>query len=190
METFEFLLITMSIVVGLGIAEILNAVARILRGELTAGWLHSLWMTAILISLLQNLWVAWEYQGRADWTFLHLLVLTAPRLLLFVLAAVLNPPPDTEVPLDDYFMGVRRRFFGVGILFLVFAIIDYRVLVEGPHLMWPDVIRVVVGLIYAGLAFAERRSVQILGGLVCLGIFLAFTFTFTFTLLQMLGVGG
>jgi hypothetical protein len=42
MNLFEFLLVIVSIVLGLGITELLGGLTRILRGELPAGRLHAI----------------------------------------------------------------------------------------------------------------------------------------------------
>ncbi len=59
MEIFEFLMVLMSIIVGLGIATLLTGVADLLRDRQTVRfyWLHS---TLILMVFLGHLQVWWE----------------------------------------------------------------------------------------------------------------------------------
>lgn len=185
MESFEFLMVLVSIILGLGIAEILSVVARIFRRELEPGWLHSAWMAIVLLLSLQAFWAAWGYQGRPDWSYAELVLFLVPRLLVYVVASVLNPPATNTLPLDDYFMDIRRRFFAAFAGFLITASLVYGVLSEGPGA--PDIVRGVYLLLFAGLAASERRDVHLAGALVVLAIFLAFTFSFSFSLSQMLG---
>jgi len=187
MQSFEFLMVTVSIVVGLGITELLGVVARILRRELEPGWLHSLWMTAALLHLLQTLWAAWAYQGRADWTFTGLVVFLTPRLLLFLMAAMLCPPVGEKAPLDDYFMDIRRRFLAAFIAFQIAASLAFFVLAEGPGL--PDIVRGVMVVLLTALSLSERRAAQLFGVGIVLLIFSVFTFSFSFSLLDMFGSG-
>lgn len=60
MNVFEFLLVIVSILLGLGIAELLAGMARMLRGELVAGTLHSLWMFIVFQLQVQLAWGLWD----------------------------------------------------------------------------------------------------------------------------------
>lgn len=68
MNVFEFLLVIVSIVLGLGITELLAGFVRILRGELVAGKLHALWMFVILQLQVQPAWGLWGLRSKADST--------------------------------------------------------------------------------------------------------------------------
>ncbi len=66
MNVFEFLLVIVSIVLGLGITELLAGCVRILRDELAAGKLHALWMFVILQLQVQLAWGLWGLRSKAD----------------------------------------------------------------------------------------------------------------------------
>lgn len=180
-------MVLVSIVVGLGIAELLGVVARVLRKELEPGLLHSLWLLLALFLLAQGFWAAWAYQVRSDWSFMDLAVFLLPRLLLFVVAAVLSPPAGFKGSLDDYFMDIRKRFFGALVCFLLAASLAYVFLSDGPGT--PDIVRAALAVVYVGLALSESRKVQITGALVAIFVIAVFTRSFSFSLAEMFGVG-
>jgi len=186
MQSFEFLMVTISIVVGLGIAEVLGVVIRVLRREVTPGWLHSLWMLTILVFLLQALWASWAYQVRTDWSFTDMTVLLAPRLFLFVAAGLLSPPPGRAGSLDEYLMDIRGRLYGALVGFNISASLAFNLLGDGPGVQ--DAIRGGLTVLYLALATSERRGVQLAGVLIVFGVLAAFTFSFSFSLAEMLGV--
>ncbi|MBT3326623.1 MAG: hypothetical protein HN396_10310 [Gemmatimonadales bacterium] len=187
MQSFEFVVVIVSIVAGLGIAQVLEVVARILRRELTPGLLHSLWMFLILLMLLQSLWSAWAYQVRADWSFSDLVVILTPRLFVFISAAVLNPAPGIAIPLDEYFLDIRRSMFAAMAGFFITASVAFNLLGPGPGVQ--DAVRMGCLLLIGVLSVSERRSTQIAGVLAMLVVLGSFTFSFSFSLTEMLSVG-
>ena len=82
MNVFEFLLVIVSIVLGLGITELLAGFVRILRGELVAGKLHALWMFVILQLQVQLAWGLWGLRSKAEWQYPHLIRRRRPLFLL------------------------------------------------------------------------------------------------------------
>ena len=187
MQIFEFIMVLVAMVVGLGIAELLGTIARVLRKEVDAGPLHAIWLLHALFSLVQGFWAAWAYQGRSDWSFADLSVFLLPRLALFVVAAVLNPPPGASGSLDDYLVSMRRRFFAAQGCFLLSASTAYVLLSDGPGP--PDVVRGALLLLYVFLASTENRRVQMAGAVVAFAATLAFTYSFSFSLSGMFGMG-
>ena len=53
MNSFEFIMVLVSIIIGLGIAELLKTVSKIIRGNLEGGLLHILWSVNMLNMLIQ-----------------------------------------------------------------------------------------------------------------------------------------
>ena len=71
MNLFEFLMILLSIIVGLGLAEILTGVARLLRDGRQAefSWVHSAVVITILLALFQVFWESWTLvQSNSDFS--------------------------------------------------------------------------------------------------------------------------
>ena len=53
MNSFEFIMILVSIIIGLGIAELLKTLSKIIRGDHEGGLLHILWSVNMLNMLIQ-----------------------------------------------------------------------------------------------------------------------------------------
>jgi hypothetical protein len=88
-NVFEFLLVIVSILLGLGITELLAGLVRILRGELVAGKIHALWMFIIFQLQVQLAWGLWGLRAKEEWQYPEfLLLLLAPVLLYLAAAAV------------------------------------------------------------------------------------------------------
>ena len=61
MNSFEFIMVLVSIIIGLGIAELLKTLSKIIRGNLEDGLLHVLWSINMLNMLVQCFWAYWIY---------------------------------------------------------------------------------------------------------------------------------
>ena len=93
MDLFEFLMILLSIIVGLGLAEILMGIAGILREGRQAefAWIHAATVIAIFLALLQTFWESWSLQEIEVWTFPAMLLMLSAPILLFTIAHILFP---------------------------------------------------------------------------------------------------
>jgi hypothetical protein len=105
MALFEFLMILLSIIVGLGLAEILTGFGRILReGRLSElSWIHAALATAIFFGLLQTFWESWGLRSIEAWTFPAMLLMLASPILLLTITHLLFPTDYEHTPLKDYY---------------------------------------------------------------------------------------
>ena len=162
----------------MGIAELFGGVARILRGELKAGPLHSAWVTLIFFYQVQWLWAAWELQSRGTWAFPDFIVFILGPIGLFMVAAMLFPRGDHGDRLDVHLLERRRPFF----LLLALTVASYTVsewLVVSGRIGGQDLSRLVVIALLGVLAVTERKWVHVATVLFLLGSLLWFTYSFT-----------
>ena len=178
MDVYEFILIPSSIIVGLGIAELFGGVARILRGELRAGLLHSAWVALVFFFQVQWLWAGWELEGREAWIFPDFILFILGPIGLFLVAAMLFPREDLGERLDVHLMKRRRPFF----LLLALTIASYSVsewlLISG-GVGYQDLSRLVAVAMFGVLAVTERKWVHFSIAAFLLGGLLWFTYSFT-----------
>lgn len=85
MSLFEFLMILLSLIVGLGLAEILSGIARLLKENGVRGitLMHGAITTTVLIALLQTFWEAWSLRSQEVWSFPAMLLVLGPRSFCF-----------------------------------------------------------------------------------------------------------
>jgi len=77
MSLFEFLMVLVSLIIGLGIAEVLTGIARTIRDRDTVQtyWIHSLFIVIVFPALLQQWWEIWGVRDVPVWTFPGLLMM-------------------------------------------------------------------------------------------------------------------
>lgn len=116
MTPFEYLSVLISIVLGLGVTELLSGVQRLARarGRVRYHWLPLTWSGLVFVALVQWWWAAFGLRFQEGWNFFSfLLVLLVP--VLFYLAAALVLPaeePGAEYDLRAHYFGIHRLLFG------------------------------------------------------------------------------
>ncbi|MCM2310274.1 MAG: hypothetical protein NDI84_02625 [Steroidobacteraceae bacterium] len=180
MNVFEFLLVIVSIVLGLGITELLAGLVRILRGELVPGRLHALWMFVIFQLQVQLAWGLWGLRAKVEWQYPEFLLLLLAPVLLYLAAAVIFPKVETPERLDAHLIRRRRPFFLLLTGYVMVAALYSWLLFDEELTLIAAVIRLPAIAILATLAITERPRVHLVLGLVVLALQLWFTYVFTF----------
>ena len=120
MDLFEFLLVVVSIILGLGIAELLGGVVRLLRGDLIPGKLHALWILIVFQLQVQLSWGLWGLRDREAWRYPEFMLLLLGPGLLYMSAAVLFPSVGSMAA-DQHLLNRRRPFFLLNASYVVFT---------------------------------------------------------------------
>jgi hypothetical protein len=162
MSIFEFVLVLVSIIVGLAMTEIFVGLARMLRREIDAYWLHSIWAALLLLFQVQAWWGLWELHKRPTWTFGDVLLLLPPPMFLFLASSVLFPRNLVQADMRVHYTNTRLPFF----LVLCAIPIWYTILEAStfaPQLTpepFEQAIRILAALALVVLAFVGRLWVQ------------------------------
>jgi len=118
MSLFEFLIVLVSIIVGLGVTEILSGVAMQIRHRDTVKgyWVHSAGVTLIFIALIQNWWELWDRRDVAQWSFLGLVLMLIPPASLYLASHLIFPEPIAGSNLRHYYYERLRPVWMLAIL--------------------------------------------------------------------------
>ena len=105
MSLFEFLMVFVSIIVGLGVTEILTGVAMHIRhrDSVKGYWVHSGGVLLIFIALIQNWWELWQRRDVPEWSFLALVLMLLPPASLYLVAHLIFPDPIAGSDLRKYY---------------------------------------------------------------------------------------
>ena len=116
MNLFEFLMILLSLIVGLGLAEILAGIARFLKrsGKHEIPWIHSTATLAVFVALLQTFWESWGLRTIEVWSFPAMLLMLGSPICLYLMAYILFPEQDEHTALDQYYFERSRLLWPLG----------------------------------------------------------------------------
>src|SRR5213083_1855056 len=94
MSSFEFIAALMSIIIGLGVTNLLAGAARAFyrRRENPLDEVHIVLTVATLLLLVLHWWVTFRWNTEVNWTFDKFLVLTAWTVALYLLTVFLYQP--------------------------------------------------------------------------------------------------
>ena len=126
MSSFEFLSVLISVVVGLGIANILNGVGRLIHrsGEVKVSATFVAWALFLFLYMIVYWWtIVFGWRDWQNWNLLIFIFVLTYGVLLFLLSVILIPHdmPDDWDPHAD-FIRMRRWFFGV---FIVLVVVEF-----------------------------------------------------------------
>jgi hypothetical protein len=181
---FEYLSVLISIVIALGISEMVSSWGRLLRhrARVRQYWVHGLWSLLIALMMVQFWWGFWQYRVIADWSFVGLVAVLAVTLVMVLAALVLTPsdPIVESLDLRIHYYENTRVFFVLGLALIAqLAVVDALV-GKQPFLHVENLFRAVALGVVGWAAVSQSERVHAALALAGLGLLLAFT-AFAFT---------
>lgn len=127
MEAFAHLSVLISIVLGLGITNLLMGLARIvqMRGRVKVYWPVIVWALVLLTIQVQTWWSMFGLRYVETWTFVMFTLTLMQPIVLFFLSALVMPDFDRDDALDlraNYF-AQARWFFGMFVALLIVSLL-------------------------------------------------------------------
>lgn len=127
MTFFEYVAVLVSIIVALGIAQLLSGVARMIEkpeGQ-RVYWVHLIWAAWLFLYLIFFWWFEFQLNTVGEWTFYAYAVLVGYATVLFLMSAILFPSRGHEgIDFEERFFARRGWFFGLFIACLVINVPD------------------------------------------------------------------
>jgi hypothetical protein len=181
LHPFEYLSVLISIILGLGITQLLTGFGRWLEQRATfRAYSPAIgWAAFLLIVHVQTWWSMFGLRHWPDWNFLQFsLVLLQPGIL-FLAAILVFPGPKSNDDLRANYFLQRRWFFGLLMALLIVSVV--KDLVRSGHL--PDALNLAFHGVFFGIAatgFAtERENVHrrlVVGALAAIAVYIMVLF--------------
>lgn len=124
-ESFNYLSVLLSIVLGLAITQVLLGLRRLIltRAKVKLHLPTLIWAGLALLIAIQGWWASFGLHMRTNWTFLAFFVIVLQAISTYMVAALVLPDVtrDAFVDLRDHYFAHRRWFFGALFATLVFS---------------------------------------------------------------------
>ena len=135
MEPFEYVAVLVSLILGIGITQLLTGLANLIHryDHVTFYAPHVIWIILVFGFHLQEWWINYEYsQVIKEWRLSSFFLMITYPIVLFIMARMLFPSSITKgkVDLKKFYFKNHRKFFLVG-LFLPLISIPQNVLLSG-----------------------------------------------------------
>ncbi|MBC8086819.1 MAG: hypothetical protein H7Z40_06105 [Phycisphaerae bacterium] len=126
MDAFSYLAVLLSIILGLGLTQLLTATGRLIRhrDRVRFQWLPLLWAAILLLIYVQVWWSMYGLRSHSEWTFPAFCIILAQTATLYLMAAVVLPEQVEEAGIDlqAHFDRQRRWFFGFFLATIVISV--------------------------------------------------------------------
>ena len=122
MSTQEYLSVLVSIVVGLGLSQLLTGVGRLVteRHRVQAYWVALAQAAFVFLAMVQFWWSTFGYGDEVESNFFAFLFFLLPPIAMYLMAALILPDLQGEsegrVSLKEHYESVRPWFFGLAAL--------------------------------------------------------------------------
>lgn len=153
LSPFEYVTVLISIILGLGITQIVTGIADIIHSweRIKLYWPHILWIILVFFLHIQEWWAIYDLRHYDSWQLPTFLFISLYPINLFILARILFPisSTDSEVNYKEFYYASFPKFF-LGIIILsVLAMLDNLFIsdlgVEG--ILLPMVILIGLGVV-------------------------------------------
>lgn len=180
LSLFEFVLVMVSIVLGLGVTHLLQGISLVVRHRRTTmvDWLPMTWAATLFLLVASNWWAAWDFRD-VHWSFpAFFFVMVEPAVLYLAMTLLL--PVEAADQHAGSFDQVRIPFMSLMIVFQVMTTWDGWLL--GTEAFWDPLrwVQIAMIAILALSAVASRRSVQRATAIAALGLAIFGTFVLRF----------
>ena len=180
MSLFEFVLVMVSIVLGLGVTHVLQGISLVVRHRRTmpVDWVPLIWAATLFLLVNSNWWAIWDFR-HVHWTFLTFFYVMVEPAVLY-LAMTLLLPVDAAEQHEDSFESVRLPFMSLMLVFMIMSSWDGWLL--GTEAFWNSLrsAQAVMIAIIAVSAVSPRRTVQMATAIAALLVILFATFVLRF----------
>src|SRR3954471_23039506 len=87
-DAFSYLSVLLSIIIGLGVTQLLTAVGRLIRhrDRVRVDWLPLLWAAVLLVIFVQVWWSMFGLRNYREWNFVSFLLVLAQTCTLYMMA--------------------------------------------------------------------------------------------------------
>lgn len=126
MDEFSYLSVLISIILGLGITQLLSGFGRWIeqRAVFRAYGPAMAWAAMVLLIHIQGWWSMFGLRNHRDWTFLQFGMVLLQPITLYLLAALVLPGTNApELDLRSNYFVQRRWFFGLLMALLVISVL-------------------------------------------------------------------
>ena len=178
-------MILLSLIVGLGLTEILSGIANFLKRHGVHGlkWTHSIFALAIFFGLLQTFWESWGLRSIETWSFSAMLLMLGSPILLYLMAHIIFPESKESENLDDYYLDRARLLWTLAGLTVVVGTLFRPLAFGDPLWVFDNASAIPILVVCSLLSITRSRMIH----RVLVPLVLAFILLDTLTFSQWIG---
>ena len=126
MDAFSYLAVLTSIILGLGIQQVLQGYRALIlsRRRVKLYPLPLIWSVLLLAMIAQHWWASFGLADHGEWTFADFATILVQTALIYMGAAIVLPdiPPDEPIDLRDHYYREAPAFFAIGLATICWSV--------------------------------------------------------------------
>jgi hypothetical protein len=164
MSLFEFLMVLLSMIIGLGLVCVLTGVGQIVRHRATVrwDWVHACGVLAATLGLLQQWWEAWYLRDQPEWSFGAMLLMLAGPTGLFLVAYLVFPEDVSGTDFKAFMRNETRPVWWIAAATVAIAALFGPVAFGRPLWAADNLTSLLLLLAFVVLGLTRRRVIQAL----------------------------
>src|SRR5688572_7195506 len=127
MSPFEYIIVLISIILGLGITTILTGVAELIKHSRATVFFtpYIIWIVLVFVMHIHEWWVSYELKNITSWSLPMFLLIILYPIALYILAHLLFPNDLKEKGFDTkaFYLNNYPRLFVVTIILVILSVI-------------------------------------------------------------------
>lgn len=140
MTIFEYILVLLSVILGLALAQLATGVGELIRSRKAVTWSvpYVLWLVFCFCAIL-DVWASgWLLRTGARWNLLSVVLLLALSLSIYLAVLWLVPRQvdERKIDLGQFMLAERRYFIGILIAYCVLGVLVNLYLFPTGHFDW------------------------------------------------------
>jgi hypothetical protein len=160
-NAFDYLAVLLSIVLGLGITQVLAGFAGMVRarGRTVMYWPVPLQMLAVFLIQVQVWWALFALRGMTHWTFAQYLIVLMQPVAVYMMAAFITPDfsGNDDIDLRAAYFREARWFFGALVATLIVSLAK-NLVIDGAFPNATDMVGHIVFLAVAIMGTISRND--------------------------------
>ena len=175
MSLFEYIMVLTSILIGLGIAELLRGVVRMLRSDFREGFYlpQILWAVFLFFYLIAVWWSRWDLRENFHWTLFQLLMSLAGPVLAYVSAGLIFP---RNRPAREYYFRQQKTLFTSIPLIALIGLLHEIIIEKTPIFSFTTTMATILLVLTLFARYSQRDWIQILCSLTANVLFISWMF--------------
>lgn len=117
MDAFSYLSVLLSIILGLGIQQVLQGYRSLILSRKRVRFYAPplIWSVIVLTMIAQHWWASFHLAERSEWSFAIFATILMMTALIYMMAAIVLPdiPPEEPIDLRDHYYREGPAFFGI-----------------------------------------------------------------------------
>jgi hypothetical protein len=160
MTPFEYVTVLISIILGLGITQIVTGVADLVNQQerVKIYWPHLLWVVIIFVLHIQEWWATFELRQFDTWRLPTFLFVVLYPINLFILARLLFPLglSNEVIDLKEFYYKNFKKIFGWSIILPLLSLIT-NVIIIG-HSVQEEIVQLLLPIILLVMIRKKTQS--------------------------------